>query len=158
MYQDLIKSLQVCGTPELVHVDCVAFHDGCCEAEPVCMYELMRRAADAIDTLSNANTQLSDKIAHLEADAVKSDGDTPLTENANTPHWVPVAERLPKQKINPNTLDFEYVLCATVFGDVRPYKFGKRDGQTEAHFWNGFGYVDAYVTHWMSLPDHPDVK
>ena len=25
----------------------------------------------------------------------------------------------------------------------------------EAHFWNGAGYVDAYVTHWQSLPTPP---
>ena len=69
--------------------------------------------------------------------------------------WIPVTERLPEEKINPNTRDFEYVLCATVFGDVRPYKYGTPIGQREAHFWNGAGYVDAYVTHWMPLPEPP---
>ena len=69
--------------------------------------------------------------------------------------WIPVTERLPEKKINPNTRDFEYVLCATVFGDVRPYKYGAPIGQGEAHFWNGAGYVDAYVTHWMPLPEPP---
>ena len=69
--------------------------------------------------------------------------------------WIPVTERLPEEKINPNTRDFEYVLCATVFGDVRPYKYGAPIGQGEAHFWNGAGYVDAYVTHWMPLPEPP---
>ena len=58
-------------------------------------------------------------------------------------------------KINQNTLDFEYVLCATTFGDVRPYKFGRRIGQGESHFWNGAGYVDTYVTHWMPIPEPP---
>ena len=71
------------------------------------------------------------------------------------PKWIPVTERLPEQKINQNTLDFEYVLCATTFGDVRPYKFGRRIGQGEPHFWNGAGYVDAYVTHWQPLPEPP---
>ena len=70
--------------------------------------------------------------------------------------WIPVTERLPKEKINPNTLDFEFVLCATVFGDVRPHKYGTPIGQGEAHFWNGSGYVDAYVTHWMDMPDPPE--
>lgn len=72
--------------------------------------------------------------------------------------WVPVTERLPKQKINHNTHDFEYVLCATVFGDVRPYKYGRAIGSRDAHFWNGAGYVDAYVTHWMYLPELPKEK
>jgi len=72
------------------------------------------------------------------------------------PEWISVEERLPEQRINQNTLDFEYVLCATTFGDVRPYKYGSRIGQGEAHFWNGAGYVDAYVTHWMPLPEPPE--
>ena len=56
---------------------------------------------------------------------------------------------MPEEKINPNTLDFEYVLCATTFGDVRAYKFGRE------HFYHGLGIVDEYVTHWMPLPESP---
>ena len=70
--------------------------------------------------------------------------------------WIPVVVRLPEEKINPNTHDFEYVLCATVFGDVRPFKFGTRIGETQPHFWNGAGYADAYITHWMDMPDPPE--
>lgn len=69
--------------------------------------------------------------------------------------WIPVTERLPEERINPNTRDFEYVLCVTIWGDVRPFKYGTPIGQKEAHFWNGAGYVDAYVTHWMPLPEPP---
>ena len=69
--------------------------------------------------------------------------------------WIPATERLPEEKINPNTHDFEYVLCATVFGDVRPFKFGTRIGETQPHFWNGAGYADAYINHWMPLPELP---
>ena len=70
--------------------------------------------------------------------------------------WIPVTERLPEEQINPNTQDFEYVLCATIWGDVRPFKYGTPIGQKEAHFWNGAGYVDTYVTHWMPLPEPPE--
>lgn len=69
--------------------------------------------------------------------------------------WIPVTERLPEERINPNTRDFEYVLCATIWRDVRPFKYGTPIGQKEAHFWNGAGYVDAYVTHWMPRPQPP---
>ena len=69
--------------------------------------------------------------------------------------WIPAPERVPEEKINPNTHDFEYVLCATVFGDVRPFKFGTRIGETQPHFWNGAGYADAYINHWMPLPELP---
>ena len=71
--------------------------------------------------------------------------------------WIPVTERLPEERINPNTRDFEYVLCATIWGDVRPFKYGTQIGQRVAHFWNGAGYVDAYVTHWMPQPPPPAV-
>lgn len=72
--------------------------------------------------------------------------------------WIPVTEKLPEELINPNTRDFEYVLCVTIWGDVRPFKYGTPIGQKEAHFWNGAGYVDAYVTHWMPLPEPPKEK
>ena len=71
------------------------------------------------------------------------------------PSWISVEERLPEEKTNPNTRDFEYVLCTTIWGDVRPFKYGTPIGQKDAHFWNGAGYVDAYVTHWMPLPEPP---
>lgn len=69
--------------------------------------------------------------------------------------WVSVKERLPEERINPNTRDFEYVLCATIWSDVRPFKYGTPIGSKDAHFWNGAGYVDAYVNHWMPLPAPP---
>ena len=52
MYDELINSLRICGKMRSIDDYCVAFHDGCCEAEPVCMYELMKQAADAIEELS----------------------------------------------------------------------------------------------------------
>lgn len=67
--------------------------------------------------------------------------------------WTPISERLPKEKINPNTSDFEEVLCSTTFGDVRAYKFGTPLGWKEPHFWNGpGGMMDEYVLAWMPLP------
>ena len=66
--------------------------------------------------------------------------------------WTPCSERLPKEKINHNTSDFEEVLCSTTFGDVRAYKFGTPLGWDEPHFWNGAGMMDEYVLAWMPLP------
>ena len=73
----------------------------------------------------------------------------------NRPHgeWIPVSERLPKEKINPKTKDFEPVLCSTSFGDVMAYVYGKPLGHDIAHFWNGGGVMDEYVVAWMPLPD-----
>lgn len=69
--------------------------------------------------------------------------------------WISVEDRLPEEKINPKMNDFEYVLCATKFGDVRPYKYGTAIWHTKAHFWHGAGIVDEFVTHWMPLPEPP---
>lgn len=69
------------------------------------------------------------------------------------PDWIPVTERLPVERTNPNTLDFERVLCSTTFGDVRAYKFGTPMGHSEPHFWHGAGLMDEYVVAWMPLPE-----
>ena len=71
------------------------------------------------------------------------------------PDWISVKDILPAGRTNPITLDFEEVLCATTFGDVRAYKYGKRLGDTDAHFWHGAGIMDRYVTHWQYMPKHP---
>lgn len=64
--------------------------------------------------------------------------------------WIPVGKRLPKEKlINPSGsdfgFDFEEVLCTTIWGDVRAYKFGKPMGHDKPHFWLGGGIMDEYV-------------
>lgn len=69
--------------------------------------------------------------------------------------WISVEDRLPEEKINPKTYDFEYVLCATKFRDVMPFQYGTATGDTKAHFWYGVRIVDEFVTHWMPLPEPP---
>lgn len=102
--------------------------------------DLLLKSANAIEELSRDLDSMNDaNIALYGA----------------LPKWISVTERLPKERINPNTRDFEYVLCVTIWGDVRPFKYGTPIGQKEAHFWNGTGYVDAYVTHWKPLPEPP---
>ncbi len=72
--------------------------------------------------------------------------------------WVSVKDRLPDEKHSEITHDFEYVLCATTFGDVRAYNFGTPIGWNEPHFWHGSGLMDKYVTHWMPMPEMPIVS
>jgi len=67
--------------------------------------------------------------------------------------WIPVSERLPEEKINPKTNDLEEVLCTTIWGDVRHYKYGKPIGYDEAHFWYGWGIMDKDVIAWQPLPE-----
>ena len=66
--------------------------------------------------------------------------------------WISVKDRLPEEKENPYTQDYQEVLCVlkTRFGtDVRVYKFGK------GHFWNGPKEIDRFISHWMPFPELP---
>lgn len=71
--------------------------------------------------------------------------------------WIPISERLPEEKLfNPSGsdfgFDFEEVLCTTIWGDVRAYKFGKPIGHDKPHFWFGDGIMDEYVIAWQPSP------
>ena len=101
---------------------------------------LMLEAADAIEELEFACNRYEKDYKDL---------------CAYLPKWIPVGERLPEEKINPHTHDFEPIICSTNFGDVRVYKYGTPIGWNEPHFWNGAGIMDWYVTHWMNLPAPP---
>lgn len=66
--------------------------------------------------------------------------------------WISVKDRLPEEKENPYTHDYQEVLCvlSTRFGtDVRVYKYGK------GHFWNGPQEIDRMISHWMPFPKLP---
>ena len=67
--------------------------------------------------------------------------------------WVRVEERLPEEQINPLTNDFVEVLCTTIWGEVRAYKYGKPLGHDEPHFWYGCGIMDNEVIAWQPLPN-----
>lgn len=78
---------------------------------------------------------------------------TELLDRREADRWISVKERLPEEKINPNTNDFVEVLCTTIFGDVRTYKYGTPIGHEQAHFWYGFGIFDNEVIAWRPLPE-----
>ena len=72
--------------------------------------------------------------------------------------WIPVSERLPEEKLfNPSGsdfgFDFEEVLCTTIWGNVRSYKFGKPIGHYKPHFWFGGEIMDEYVVAWQYKPE-----
>ena len=110
----------------------------------------LEEAADAIEELT--------ATAESYKRSMEAWADEAARAQEMMPRWIPVTERLPEERINPNTQDFEYVLCTTIWGDVRPFKYGTPIGSKDAHFWNGAGYVDAYVTHWMPLPEPQEVE
>ncbi len=168
MYERIVKSLRSCMRLEEPAFECIEMDGGCCDSIGRCIPHLMDKAADAIEELSAIREEQKAQIilmaAEIEELKTYAELYQSLTDKSQQtarnlldayPKWIPVTERLPEQRINQNTLDFEYVLCATTFGDVRPYKYGRRIGQGDAHFWNGAGYADAYITHWMPLPEPP---
>lgn len=68
--------------------------------------------------------------------------------------WIPIGEGLPEEKLlNPSGsdlgFDFEEVLCSTVWGDIRAYKFGKPVGHDKPHFWYDGKIMDDYVIAWQ---------
>ena len=75
--------------------------------------------------------------------------------------WISVKDRLPTEKTNPLTHDFQQVICFVDFGgqpkatDVRTYGYGKRYHEEESHFWHGSQNMDGVVTHWMPFPEPP---
>ena len=81
MYEDLISSLRLCR--QILHEDdkCIEFVDGGCEKFPVCAYQLMEKAADAIESTSKAYQMMSEAY---EAEVTKQ-------------VWIPVTERLPEK-------------------------------------------------------------
>ena len=70
--------------------------------------------------------------------------------------WISVKDRLPEERENWITRDWQHVICCCDFGgdprriDVRTYGFGR------GHFWHGPQIMDGVVTHWMPLPEPPE--
>ena len=108
----------------------------------------MMKNSEAAHVLKNAAFLASERTGIKVQKAVE------MAVNAlEKTQWIPVSERLPEEKINENTSDFEYVLCTTTFGDVRPYKFGQTIGWSEPHFWHWNSMMDKYVVAWCELPE-----
>lgn len=109
----------------------------------------------AIKQYANDPVKLRDRRWDARCTAIIADMIGTVNTSPTVNGWISVKDRLPEGRTNPRTLDFEPVLCATAFGDVRVYKYGQRLGLTEAHFYDGYSHVDQYVTHWMFLPEPP---
>ena len=64
--------------------------------------------------------------------------------------WIPCSERLPEERINPITNDFQEYNVTFSDGeifDTRHYKFGN------GHWWNFGENMDGYVLAWQPLPE-----
>lgn len=84
-----------------------------------------------------------------------------IDEQPTVGGWINVKDKLPEERINPLTQDFQNVICFCDFGgmpkhtDIRVYGFGKRAWENEPHFWHGPQIMDGVITHWMPLPEPP---
>ena len=89
-------------------------------------------------------TQVIDKI---------NSGELVLKDERPQEQWIPVSERLPEEKINPYTTDFDEVLCTTDWGDVQAFKFGTPILHHEPHFWLGGSIMDEHIIAWQYKPE-----
>ena len=111
---------------------------------------------DSIEAIKKSSNPYVPIITNDFYIAVKAIEELPSAEPDRKTEWIFCKDQMPSESINDNTHDFEYVLCATTFGDVRPYKYGTPWGYNGPHFWHGAGIMDEYVTHWMPLPSPPN--
>ena len=124
---------------------------------PDCGFELMKPTlAQAVSEVEDLNIDYGNRTQE-EVDYVDACIDTLIEfakrsiERKKSDGWIPVSERLPAERLNPKTQDFEEVICTTIWGDVRTFKFGKPIGHDTAHFWQGSGIMDEYIVAWKPL-------
>lgn len=120
-----------------------------------------------IEEIDNAPTVEPEKIAvanvtldkeQLEEIVEKAKAEVLASIDRPQGEWIPVSERMPEEKQVFSSgsdfgFDFEEVLCTTIWGDVRSYKFGKPIGHDKPHFWFGGGIMDEYVIAWQYKPE-----
>lgn len=141
---ELVNSLRICGKMRSADDYCVAFHDGCCEAEPVCMYELMMKAADAIEELQ---ATVEGYKSSTNMVFVEKDGETVIEF---VPRWIPVKERLPEREKK------TYWVCTDTGYQCECRWTNNQFGIRVSDEW-GWSIFDIpqyqKVAAWMSLPD-----
>lgn len=159
MYEKLTESLRKCGRLNMDD-ECICFHDGCCEAEPTCMYELMQKAADVIEELS----RVADAIPHVCECCIGCEVETGGCDRAfvlspkrareylNRLRWIPVTEHLPDKSRNYLTAFVDgTAMAVNEFMHPRDWltEEGRKANPNGKWYWGG-------VTHWMPLPPAPE--
>ena len=113
---------------------------------------------EAIERLKWVKKRISDITYSPESFEALNLAIKALENEPKNGKWISVSERLSEEKLlNPSGsdfgFDFEEVLCTTIWGDVRAYKFGKPIGHDKPHFWLGGGIMDEYIIAWQPFPE-----
>lgn len=111
-----------------------------CEYEPVCHGDGCAIIQKAADRIANQSTH----VAALQQEIEKLRG--------QVPRWIPVEERLPEVWRNDETAELvNYMIYSPDFGvDIGNY-------HAKAKKWLCMA-LPCTVTHWMPLPEPPEVK
>lgn len=129
-----------------------------------CEYDIIGMVdnAPAVDVMPYAIVKFDkdelDRIVDERIIEPIKNGELVIQTEERPQEWIPCSERLPEEKLfNPSgsdfVFDFEEVLCTTIWGDVRAYKFGKPIGHDKPHFWFGAKIMDEYVIAWQYKPE-----
>ena len=135
MYDELINLLRRCGKQKCKN----------CEYEHVlgCVTKMNEKAADAIE-------ELSMKLHGDEATILGMKREIERMVVNGTHSWIPVAERLPKEKT------YVLILADTIAGKMEKVSFLYKDSEGR-NCWTaldvyGKNPFDWQPTHWMPLP------
>lgn len=101
--------------------------------------------AKSLDAYQQSKLLITDIIrSHMEDESVSN-------PNKLDNGWIPISSgKLPEEKTNPITYDFEeyeVTFQSDNVRDIRHYKFGR------GHWWHGPAIVDKYVTAWRPRPE-----
>ena len=145
---DIVQALRCCAEGECK--DCAMHED-----KQRCQENLLDKAAEAIERLTAENAELRKEIEWKDmvialAQRKQTEAEAERDALREKQRWIPVTERLPERDVQ-------------VLGWYKDNPFSQYRPEVVA--WNGNGWVFVYahryvtnVTHWMPLPEAPEVE
>ena len=146
--KSILQALRCCAEGECK--DCAMHED-----KQRCQENLLDKAAEAIERLTAENAELRKEIEWKDmvialAQRKQTEAEAERDALREKQRWIPVTERLPERDVQ-------------VHGWYKDNPFSQYRPEVVA--WNGNGWVFVYahryvtnVTHWMPLPEAPEVE
>lgn len=149
MYDELVRQMRACCIGEPCEEANCGFNP---KSDLDCIEQLLTKAADAIEELSE---QLENETEYATA------------LNSYVPQWIPVTERLPKDKervlifywlsTKPKTPWYKVATFSKKLSDVDEYDLYGKDHPGFYGSDSEYGYYEhTDVEYWMPLPEPPD--